>query len=185
MSWLELILLSLSLAMDCFAVSCVIGIVYPCLSHRHVLRFSLAFGVFQGGMPLIGWIFGESLLGPLGKAGPYIAFALLAFIGGKMLVESILNKDEQPKNMDVTKWGNVLLLAVATSIDALAVGFSFAMIQDTHINRNVITIGLTSFLVSYAAYSFVKKISNPKIRQYSEMIGGIILIFIGLKILLG
>ena len=102
-----------------------------------------------------------------------------------MLVESILNKDEQPKNMDVTKWGNVLLLAVATSIDALAVGFSFAMIQDTHINRNVITIGLTSFLVSYAAYSFVKKISNPKIRQYSEMIGGIILIFIGLKILLG
>ncbi len=185
MGWIELILLSLSLAMDCFAISCVVGMLQPSLEKRFVLRFSLAFGVFQGGMPIIGWIFGESLLGPLGKVGPYIAFGILAFIGGRMLIESFKKEEEHPQHLDVTKWKNVLLLAIATSIDALAVGFSFAMIQETHILRNVLVIGFTSFLVSYMAYTFVKKITNPKIGQYAEIIGGIVLILIGIKILLG
>lgn len=185
MGWIELILLSLSLAMDCFAISCVVGMLQPKLEKRFVWRFSLAFGVFQGGMPLIGWIFGESLLGPLGKIGPYIAFGILAFIGGKMLIESFKKEDETPQHLDVTKWKNVLLLAIATSIDALAVGFSFAMIQETHIVRNVLVIGITSFLVSYVAYTFVKKLTNPKISQYAEIIGGIVLILIGVKILIG
>lgn len=185
MSWIELILLSLSLAMDCFAVSCVIGMLQPALERRHVLRFSLAFGVFQGGMPLIGWLFGESLLGPLGKVGPYIAFALLAFIGGKMLIESFTKgEDEQPEHLDVTHWKNVVLLAIATSIDALAVGFSFAMIQEQHAARAFLTIGLTSFLVSFLAYTFVRKLHNPKVGKYAETVGGIVLIIIGLKILL-
>lgn len=185
MSWIELILLSISLAMDCFAISCVVGMLQPKLGKRYVWRFSLAFGVFQGGMPLIGWVFGESLLGPLGKIGPFIAFGILAFIGGKMLIESFKKEDECPRNLDVTKWKNILLLAIATSIDALAVGFSFAMIQETQITRNIIIIGITSFIISYFAYTFVKKLSNPKISQYAEIIGGIILITIGLKILLG
>ena len=185
MGWIELILLSLSLAMDCFAISCVVGMLQPKLEKRFVLRFSLAFGVFQGGMPLIGWIFGESLLGPLGKIGPYIAFGILAFIGGKMLIESFRKDEETPQHLDVTQWKNVLLLAIATSIDALAVGFSFAMIQETHILRNVLAIGITSFLVSYVAYTFVKKLTNPKISQYAEIIGGIVLILIGVKILIG
>ena len=185
MGWLELILLSLSLAMDCFAVSCVIGMLQPTLERRYVLRFSIAFGVFQGGMPLIGWLFGESLLGPLGKIGPYIAFALLAFIGGKMLMESFKKgEDEQPEHFDITRWKNVILLAIATSIDALAVGFSFAMIQEQHVTRAFLTIGVTSFLVSFLAYTFVRKLSNPKISKYAEIIGGIVLILIGLKILI-
>ena len=184
MGWIELVLLSLSLAMDCFAISCVIGMLQPSLDRRHVLRFSIAFGVFQGGMPLIGWLFGESLLGPLEKAGPYIAFAILAFIGGKMLIESFKKKeDEQPEHLDVTRWKNVILLAVATSIDALAVGFSFAMIRDTHIARNVAVIGLTSFVISLLAYTFVRRLTNPKIGKYAETIGGVVLIAIGLKIL--
>lgn len=185
MSWIELILMSLSLAMDCFAISCVVGMLQPSLEKRFVWRFSLAFGVFQGGMPLIGWVFGEELIGLLGKIGPYIAFGILAFIGGKMLIESFKKENECHQNLDVTKWKNVLLLAIATSIDALAVGFSFAMIQETHILRNVLVIGITSFLVSYIAYTFVKKLTNPKIGQYAEIIGGIVLILIGLKILLG
>lgn len=184
MSWIELILLSISLAMDCFAISCVVGMLQPNLEKRYVWRFSLAFGIFQGGMPLIGWLFGESLLGPLGKIGPFIAFGILAFIGGKMLIESFKKEDENPQHLDVTKWKNVLLLAIATSIDALAVGFSFAMIQEQHVARNVIVIGITSFLISYIAYTFVKKLTNPKISQYAEIIGGIVLILIGLKILL-
>lgn len=184
MSWIELILLSLSLAMDCFAISCVVGMLQPNLEKRYLWRFSLAFGIFQGGMPLIGWIFGESLLGPLGKIGPYIAFGILAIIGGKMLIESFKKDEESPQHLDVTKWKNVLLLAIATSIDALAVGFSFAMIQEQHVTRNVIVIGITSFLVSYVAYTFVKKLTNPKISQYAEVIGGIVLIIIGIKILL-
>lgn len=184
MGWIELILLSLSLAMDCFAISCVVGMLQPTLEKRYVWRFSLAFGIFQGGMPLIGWLFGESLLGPLRIIGPYIAFGILAFIGGKMLIDSFKKEEKKPKHLDVTKWRNVLLLAVATSIDALAVGFSFAMIQEQHVARNVIVIGITSFLISFVAYTFVKKLTNPKIGQYAEIIGGIVLISIGLKILL-
>lgn len=185
MGWIELILLSLSLAMDCFAISCVVGMLQPVLDRRYVLRFSIAFGVFQGGMPLIGWLFGESLLGPLEKAGPYIAFAILAFIGGKMLVESFKKEDdEQPEHLDVTRWKNVILLAVATSIDALAVGFSFAMIHEEHVTRAFLTIGITSFLVSFLAYSFVRRLTHPKIGKYAEIVGGIVLILIGLKILL-
>jgi len=185
MSWIELILLSISLAMDCFAISCVVGMLQPSLEKRYVWRFSLAFGFFQGGMPLIGWLFGESLLGPLGRIAPFIAFGILAFIGGKMLIESFRKEEENPQHLDVTKWKNVILLAIATSIDALAVGFSFAMIQETHIFRNVLVIGLASFLISYLAYTFVKKLTNPKISQYAEIIGGIVLILIGVKILIG
>ena len=186
MGWIELILLSLSLAMDCFAISCVIGMLQPSLKRTYVLRFALAFGIFQGGMPLIGWLFGESLLGPLGKAAPFIAFGILAFIGGKMLIESIENgDDEKSDRLDITKWKNVLLLAVATSIDALAVGFSFAMIHEEHVTRSFLTIGITSFIVSFLAYSFVRKFSNPRIGRYAETVGGIVLILIGVKILLG
>ena len=185
MGWIELILLSLSLAMDCFAISCVVGMLQPELRRGYVLRFSLAFGIFQGGMPLLGWLFGESLLGPLEKAGPFIAFGILAFIGGKMLIESFKKDGEEKSDrMDVTKWWNVILLAVATSIDALAVGFSFAMIQEEHVTRAFLTIGLTSFVVSFLAYTFVKKLTNPKIGRYAETVGGIVLILIGLKILL-
>lgn len=186
MGWIELLLLSLSLAMDCFAISCVVGMLQPNLKRLYVLRFSLAFGIFQGGMPLIGWLFGESLLGPLGKAAPFIAFGILAFIGGKMLIESFKkNEEEQPEHLDITKWKNVILLAVATSIDALAVGFSFAMIHEEHVARSFLTIGITSFVVSFLAYTFVRRLSNPRIGKYAETIGGIVLILIGLKILLG
>ena len=184
MGWIELILLSLSLAMDCFAISCVVGMLQPTLGRRYVLRFSLAFGVFQGGMPLIGWLVGEELLGMLGKIAPFIAFGILAFIGGKMLIESFRKEEESPKHLDVTKWKNVLLLAIATSIDALAVGFSFAMIQERHVTRAFLVIGLTSFLVSFLAYTFVRKLSNPRISKYAEIVGGIVLILIGLKILI-
>ena len=185
MGWIELLLLSLSLAMDCFAISCVVGMLQPDLEKRFVWRFSLAFGIFQGGMPLIGWLFGESLLGPLEKIGPFIAFSILAFIGGKMLIESFKkDEDEKPEHFDITKWKNVILLAVATSIDALAVGFSFAMIHEEHVTCAFLTIGITSFVVSFLAYTFVRKFTNPKIGKYAETVGGIVLILIGLKILL-
>lgn len=186
MGWIELLLLSLSLAMDCFAVSCVIGMLQPELKRSFVLRFSLAFGVFQGGMPLIGWLFGESLLDPLEKVGPFIAFGILLFIGGKMLIESFKKQEnEQSEHLDITKWKNVILLAVATSIDALAVGFSFAMIHEEHVTRAFLTISATSFIVSFLAYTFVRKFTNPKIGRYAETVGGIVLILIGVKILLG
>ena len=186
MGWIELLLLSLSLAMDCFAISCVIGMLQPSLKRTYVMRFALAFGIFQGGMPLIGWLFGESLLGPLGKAAPFIAFGILAFIGGKMLIESFKKEEsEQSEHLDITKWKNVILLAVATSIDALAVGFSFAMIHEEHVTRAFLTIGITSFVVSFLAYTFVRKLTNPRIGQYAEIVGGVVLILIGVKILLG
>ena len=188
MGWIELILLSISLAMDCFAISCVVGMVQPNLEKRYIWRFALAFGIFQGGMPLVGWLFGESLLGPLGKIAPFIAFGILAFIGGKMLVESFRKEEENPQHLDVTKWKNVVLLAIATSIDALAVGISFACTGYDRLSQlplPLTIIGLASFVLSLVGYALGRRFGKVITRRLKpELFGGIILILIGLKILL-
>lgn len=183
MNFFELLILSLSLAVDCFAVSCVIGALQPRLDKKYIYRFALAFGIFQGGMPFFGWALGGLMIDKIERFAPIIAFAILAFIGGKMILESIRNKSEESKYLDVTTLGNVLLLAIATSIDALAVGFGFAMINE-NILRATLVIGLTSFIVSLISYYLSKKIVSDKIGRYAELIGGVVLILIGLKILL-
>ena len=180
------LLLGAGLAMDAFSVSIANGLEEPSMRKRRICAIAGVYALFQFSMPLIGWLFGESLLGPLGKAAPFIAFGILAFIGGKMLIESFKKEEsEQTEHLDITKWKNVILLAVATSIDALAVGFSFAMIHEEHVTRAFLTIGITSFVVSFLAYTFVRKFTNPKIGRYAETVGGIVLILIGVKILLG
>ncbi len=181
MNFAELLLLSLSLAIDCFAVSCVVGVTQPNLDRRYVVRFSLSFGLFQGGMPLIGWLLGEGIVSKIGKVAPFIALAILCFLGGKMIVSSLKKENGEHRNIDVRELKNVLLLSIATSIDALAVGFSFAMI-DENITVPVIVIGVTSFLVSLFAYKVSRTVSNEKISNWAELIGGLVLISIGVKI---
>lgn len=182
MNAFELILLSTSLAIDCFAVSCVIGVTQPQLERKYVWRFSFFFGLFQGLMPLAGWLLGESVVSIIGKVAPYIAFAILCFLGCRMILESVGKNNSSSGNTDVRKMKNVLLLATATSIDALAVGFSFAMINEK-ILVPVIAIGITSFIISFASYNLSSRISNKKIGKYAGIFGGIVLISIGMKIL--
>lgn len=184
MNYLELFLLSLSLAMDCFAVSCSTGISQPKLKLKYVLLFAFCFGFFQGFMPLLGWIFGEAVVGYLSHFTNWIAFAILAFIGGKMIIEGIKHEENESKN-DMTKIGTILILSVATSIDALAVGFGFSMTKNVNIWWAIFNIGIVSFLVSILGYRISKKLSTRIKAHIAEIIGGVILVLIGLKILLG
>ncbi len=183
MSGVELFLLSLSLAVDCFAVSCSTGVSQPHLKTKHILFFSFCFGLFQAMMPLFGWIFGNVVVDYLSRFTHYIAFGILVFIGGKMMVSGIRNEEE--KKCDMTKIGTVLLLSIATSIDALAVGFSFSMMQHVKIGWAVFTIGIVSFVASLIGYYISKKMSAHIRANIAEIAGGIVLICIGIKILLG
>ncbi len=182
MSYIELFLLSLSLAIDCFAVSCAAGVFQPKLKARNVLLFAFLFGFFQAMMPMIGWFCGEAVVSYISRFAPWIAFGLLLFIGGKMVVEGIQNKEES--RFDITKPRTILALSVATSIDALAVGFSLAMMQNVRIGWSVFNIGLVSFLMSLLGYALTSRWSTRVKANIAEIIGGFVLIGIGLKILL-
>ena len=183
MSYFDLLVLSISLALDCFAVSCTAGVFQPKLKLHQVLLFAFFFGFFQAMMPLIGWFCGEALVGYISRFAPWIAFLILLFIGGKMIYEGIRNKEENAR-FDITRFRNVMLLSVATSIDALAVGFGFAMVQTVRIGWAILNIGLASFLLSLLGYGLTSRWSTRIKANIAEIIGGIVLIAIGLKILL-
>ncbi|MCQ2284190.1 MAG: manganese efflux pump MntP family protein [Bacteroidales bacterium] len=134
-------------------------------------------------MPLLGWLGGEIVIGYLSRFANWIAFAILAFIGGKMIVEGIQNKDDG-SHTDMTKLATVMLLSIATSIDALAVGFGFSMMQNVRIGWSIFMIGMVSFLISILGYYLTKKFSKHVKANIAEIIGGIVLVSIGLKILL-
>lgn len=185
MSYIELFLLSLSLAMDCFAVSRSAGATQPKLKIKNILFFAFCFGFFQAIMPLIGWFCGEVVVKYLSHFTNWIAFGILAFIGGKMIIEAIKHKEDGTSTLDMTRLKTVMMLSIATSIDALAVGFGFSMMQNIHIGWAILNIGLVSFVVSIIGYEITKKIGNHIKAHYSEIIGGIILILIGIKILIG
>lgn len=182
MSFLELLLLSLSLAMDCFAVSCSTGVAQPKLQWKNVIFFAFCFGFFQAMMPLLGWLGGEVVVGYLSRFAHWIAFAILAFIGSKMIWEGIKNEEDSPT--DMAKFWTVMLLSIATSIDALAVGFGFSMMQHVRIGRSILMIGIVSFLVSLIGYCLAKRFSKHIHANIAEIIGGVVLVCIGLKILL-
>jgi len=184
MNYIELFLLSLSLAMDCFAVSCSTGISQPKLKFKYVLLFAFCFGFFQAFMPLIGWLFGEAVIGYLSHFTNWIAFAILAFIGGKMIYEGIKHEESDNKT-DMTKIGTILILSIATSIDALAVGFGFSMTRNVNIWWAIFNIGIVSFAVSIFGYKLSQKLSTRIKAHIAEIIGGVILVLIGIKILIG
>lgn len=185
MNSLDIWLLAIALAMDCFTVSIVSGVII----RRHiwglVLRLAFLFGAFQALMPFLGWLATSHFSEALETIDHWIAFSMLAFIGGKMIKESFDEEEEpsfNPQNLRVQ-----LLLAVATSIDALAIGISFACIGYHSMSMLVVPlfiIGLVSFLFSIMGYvlgvRFGKRIAR---RLKPELLGGVILVAIGIKIL--
>ena len=184
MGFFSLFLLALSLAMDCFAVSCSAGALQPNLKARNVLAFAFSFGFFQAFMPFLGWLGGEMVVSYLSRFTNWIAFGILAFIGGKMIIEGIRNNEESSKT-DMTRIGTVLLLSIATSIDALAVGFGFSMMQDVRIGLALFLIGIVSFIVSLIGYYLTRRLQKLVKANVAEIIGGLVLIALGVKILLG
>ncbi len=190
---IETLLIALSLSMDAFAVSVSSAACTKGLSRRHMLRAAFAFGLFQFLMPLAGWFLGHAFKDLISAFDHWVAFALLAFVGGKILMEVIgewrnspdpasCPVDEETAKRDLSSKRIVFVLAIATSIDALAVGMSFSLIGKAALQPSVI-IGIVTFIVCSAGFFFGKKI-GLLFGRWAEIAGGVVLIGIGTRILL-
>ena len=178
MGFWELFILAVGLSMDAFAVSVCKGLSLGKIKAKHMCLAGIWFGGFQALMPLVGYFLGSFFADVITKYSHWIAFALLAFLGAKMIKESF-ESEELDDNMG---WKTMVVLAVATSIDASAVGVTFAFL-DVNILFAVILIGVTTFAFS-AAGGKIGSVFGEKYKSKAEIAGGIILILIGLKILL-
>lgn len=185
--FISIILIAFGLSMDSFAVSISSGLILPEIRFKKaiIIAFSLAF--FQGLMPLIGWLLGFGFQEYVKPVDHWVAFVLLAFLGLKMIWEST-KKEEERENVNPLEAKVLLTMSVATSIDALIVGMSLAFVQksETSVWRNilvpVIIIGIVTFIVSMLGILFGKKMGN-RLGKRMEMIGGLVLLFIGIRIL--
>lgn len=185
MTLLEIFLVGIGLSMDAFAVSICKGLAMPAVNKKQALLIGAYFGVFQALMPLAGWLLGSQFARHVTKLAPWIAFVLLAWIGGSMLRESLSKKEEDEEVETVElRHKELFLLAVATSIDALAVGVSFSMVElSVSIGAAAALIGCTTFAISVGGV-FVGHIFGARYKNRAEFVGGAILILIGVKILL-
>ena len=185
MTLLEIFLVGIGLSMDAFAVSICKGLAMPAVNKKQALLIGAYFGVFQALMPLAGWLLGSQFARHVTKLAPWIAFVLLAWIGGSMLRESLSKKEEDEEVEPVElRHKELFLLAVATSIDALAVGVSFSTVElSVSIGAAAALIGCTTFAISVGGV-FVGHIFGARYKNRAEFVGGAILILIGVKILL-
>lgn len=180
---LQLLLIAVSLALDAMAVSISVGMANPRAAWRQGLRMGLWFGGFQFGMPLVGFLLGRTLSIYVAMVAPFIAFALLAFVGGRMVLDAWQNKDcEVPGAVGELTARRLFTLAVATSIDALAVGVSAAFMAFP-LYLSCAVIGLTAFLLSLLG-AVVGQRLGCAFQRWAQAIGGVVLILIGLKFLL-
>ena len=183
MDWLNLLALAVALAMDAFAVAVVAGLTVEPLTKRHVFRLSFHFGLFQGLMPAIGWVAGFAVHKYIAAFDHWVAFCLLAFVGGKMLREALFGDEEAPDpSRDPTSGWSLVILSVATSIDALAVGLSLGVMGST-ILVPVLVIGIVAAAFTVAGMFLGRQI-GLRWGKRVEVLGGIILIIIGCKILI-
>ncbi|MBO4917446.1 MAG: manganese efflux pump [Bacteroidales bacterium] len=177
------LLLAVSLCADCFAVSLCSGVTMGNVRRRQVLTIALVFGFVQAGLLLLGYLFGDLFVGYVEKFAHWIGFLLLLYVGGSMILEAVKGKEEA---RDLNGLRNIIVASIATSIDALAVGISLSMEQDT----------LSSALLKTAAVFLVTVLSvvagilggrsiGTRFGRTAELIGGIVLILIGLNILFG
>lgn len=181
MGTLVLFFIAIGLSFDSFAVSITCGILSPNTRFFQAVRIAIFFAVFQAFMPIIGWLLGLTVRDYIAAFDHWVAFGLLAAIGIKMIIESF--KDAEQKCFNPHKLKTILLLSLATTIDAFAVGISFAF-WEVNILLAAAIIGMVTFIAVMLGILFGKKIGE-KYGQKMEIIGGIILIGIGLKILLG
>ena len=175
-----ILLIAFSLAIDAFAVSIANGITIKHQRSRSALTMALFFGAFQMFMPVIGWLTGLGLKEFIMNVDHWIAFALLTFIGSKMIHESTKREAEKEENR--LGFSALLTLSVATSIDALAVGLSFAFLQ-TYIATPIIIIGIVTFTLSLAGF-FFGNTAGKLLGNRIKIAGGLILIGIGIRIIL-
>lgn len=180
MGLIELFLIAVGLSMDAFAVSVCKGLAMPKCTFKKAAIVGLWFGGFQALMPAIGYILGAQFQETIASIDHWIAFVLLALIGGNMVHEALDNDEEEADaSLDVK---TMFLLAVATSIDALAIGITFAFLK-VNIIPAVCFIGIVTFIISFAGVK-IGNVFGARYKNKAEIVGGVILILLGLKILL-
>ena len=183
MEFIKILAIAVALAMDAFAVSIATGVNLKNVDSRQMFRLSWHFGLFQALMPIIGWSAGLSIRHYIEHYAHWIAFGLLAFVGVHMIKEAVQDGKSEKPIKDYTKGMTLVMLSVATSIDALAVGFGLSMLK--------ISIWIPALIIGIVAGAFTligmrigERISAAeRLSLYAESIGGIVLIFIGLNIL--
>lgn len=186
MSIIEILLIGIGLSMDAFAVSVCKGLKMTKINYLYTVIIAFFFGAFQAIMPVIGYFVGNKFQKQINNYDHWIAFGLLILIGGNMIYESVFKKDEE-ENEDMDQKLDVkelIVLAIATSIDALAVGVTFGlMLDDGEVITAVAIIGAITFVLSFIGI-VIGNIFGIKYKNKAEVAGGIILILIGVKILL-
>ncbi len=177
----ELFVIAVGLSMDAFAVSVCKGLATPNVKFRHYISVGLWFGGFQALMPAIGFLLGSAFEQYITSFDHWIAFILLGIIGGNMIKESLSPEAECCNNSFAFKI--MLLMAIATSIDALAIGITFALLPDVDIFAAISFIGITTFVLSGVGLK-IGNVFGSKYKSKAEFAGGFILILMGIKILL-
>lgn len=180
MKLITILAIAVGLAMDAFAVSITSGLTMKKHKVRYALRIALWFGAFQALMPVLGFMAGLTIRPWIEPVDHWIAFGLLAYVGGRMLREAF-HGDGEDRCMDPDDFLLLFTLSVATSIDALAVGLSLSLLN-VNVLKPALIIGLVTFCMSFAGVQIGKRMGHFFERR-AEMVGGIILIFIGIRIL--
>ncbi len=180
LSLLSLLGIAVGLAMDAFAVSIAAGLAVASVTPRHIFRVSFHFGLFQFIMPVIGWLAGGQLTAYFGEYNRWAAFALLAYVGGRMLWEAHREK-QADSDRDPTRGLTLVTLSIATSLDALAVGVSMALLGVSIWIPSVV-IGIITAALSAIGITFGGRI-GPRWERWAEAAGGIVLLAIGVKVL--
>ena len=181
MDYSSVFLIAISLAADCFAVSVGAGAVQQKLSHLRLLKVAIAFGLAQFLMPIAGWLAGRFIVELITDFDHWIAFALLTIIGGRMIWESFDEKEGIKRETDISRGVLLITMAIATSIDALAVGLSFAFLQINILLASSV-IGSVAFLLTIIGFWLGRRVSAV-LGKRAKLAGGLILVIIGLRIL--
>ncbi len=189
MGILEVLLIGIVLSLDAFAASMCRGLSMRKINYKHAVIIAFTFGFFQAAMPLIGWALGTQFESLIKNVDHWVAFGLLLLIGGKMIYDAVFAKkeasetekatDEKP-NINIKE---LFLMAIATSIDALAMGVTFAIMDGLSIWWSVLIIGVVTFAICFIGVIIGHKFGN-KFEKQATLIGGIVLVLIGIKILL-
>lgn len=181
MDWISIMGIAVALAMDAFAVALATGAVLNPVTGRHLFRLGFHFGLFQALMPIAGWLLGLTVQKWITAYDHWIAFGLLAYVGGRMIVEAF-DEDEDDSASDPTKGLTMVMLSVATSIDAFAVGLSLAMLGVSVWVPSVV-IGIVAAVLTVIGMLLGRRLGDNWGKRV-EVCGGVVLCLIGLKILL-
>ena len=177
---LSIVIIAFGLSADCFAVALSGSIAASKVSFLRVFRIALSFGLFQTLMTVLGWLLGRTVVELISAYDHWLAFALLAFVGGRMLWESFHDEEGRHRTVDITRGFLLLTLSIATSIDALAVGLSFAFLK-VNIATASLVIGAVAFAVTAVGFMMGNRV-GAVMGKRAELIGGLILIAIGIRI---